>query len=92
MIIELAKPKIKESQVGDLDVGAMKSDTRTSKNAWISRGLHVVTDTIYRRAADVLHLDEKLLNNDANSEQMQVYCTYSYGNCNSKRYCVNYRW
>lgn len=71
-IINLAKPKVKQSEVGDSGIGALKSDTRTSKNTWVGRGRSEVTDTIYKRAADVLNLDEQLLNNDANAEQMQV--------------------
>ena len=71
-IIELARPKVKPSEVGDSGVGALTSETRTSKNTWVGRGRTEVTDTIYKRAADVLNLDEQLLNNDANAEHMQV--------------------
>lgn len=71
-IIALARPKVSKSQVGDEEVGAMESSTRTSKNAWVHRSASQVTDTLYKRAADVLGLDERLLVPEVNAEQMQV--------------------
>jgi len=38
-----------------------KSSTRTSRNTWIKRERDSVIDSIYRRAADVIGIDEKLL-------------------------------
>ena len=38
-----------------------QSDTRTSTNSWIPRESDIITDALYRRAADVLHMDEALL-------------------------------
>ena len=38
-----------------------QSDTRTSTNSWIKRQTDIVTDALYRRAADLLHMDEALL-------------------------------
>jgi prolyl 4-hydroxylase len=35
--------------------------TRTSTNDWIGRGTDIITDAIYRRAADILQMDEALL-------------------------------
>jgi len=34
---------------------------RTSRNTWIGRQTDVITDAIYRRAADLMHMDESLL-------------------------------
>ena len=53
-------------------MGALISETRTSRNAWIGRKTSDVTDTLYRRAADVLNLDEELLQENRNAEMMQV--------------------
>jgi prolyl 4-hydroxylase len=72
-IISLSKPQIKESLVGEINAGGARfSDTRTSKNAWIKRGTDEITETLYRRAADLLQLDEKLLHSNTNAEDMQV--------------------
>lgn len=70
----LASPKVKDSTVGNNDGGGvLTSSTRTSKNTWIPRSSSVVTDTISRRVADVLGLDEAILWTSKNSEDMQVY-------------------
>jgi prolyl 4-hydroxylase len=58
-IIRIAKPLQGGSQVGNLDGGGVrKSDTRTSKNSWIPRSTSPVTQTIAKRAADLLQIDE----------------------------------
>ena len=36
-------------------------DTRTSLNTWVYREKDAIMDTIYRRAADLLRIDEALL-------------------------------
>jgi prolyl 4-hydroxylase len=72
-IINQATPKIYESTVGNKDAGgARKSDTRTSRNAWVGRESSEVINSIYRRAADLLKIDEKMLNSNENAEEMQV--------------------
>lgn len=72
-IIQLAKDKVKESLVGNKEAGgARTSDTRTSKNTWLGRELHPVIDTIYKRAGDVLKIDERLLHPEKNAEMLQV--------------------
>eukprot|EP00596_Hydrurales_sp_CCMP1899_P002164 CAMPEP_0119036466 /NCGR_PEP_ID=MMETSP1177-20130426/4191_1 /TAXON_ID=2985 /ORGANISM="Ochromonas sp, Strain CCMP1899" /LENGTH=495 /DNA_ID=CAMNT_0006996387 /DNA_START=200 /DNA_END=1687 /DNA_ORIENTATION=- len=72
-IIQLARPLIYDSTVGQTDGGGTRnSDTRTSKNAWVSRESSAVTESLYRRAAHLLNLDEALLNRDTNAEDMQV--------------------
>lgn len=46
---------------GGSNEGRGKTATRTSTNSWVYRESTVITDTIYRRAADVLRIDEALL-------------------------------
>ena len=50
----------------------MKSKTRTSLNTWLRREQSELYDTLYRRAADVLNLDEKILTSHNNAEDIQV--------------------
>lgn len=72
-IKELASPRVRTSTVGNNDGGGvLTSSTRTSKNTWIPRSSSVVTDTISRRVADVLGLDESILWTSKNVEDMQV--------------------
>jgi prolyl 4-hydroxylase len=72
-IVALAKPKIKLSTVGNSEGGGIRaSDTRTSHNTWLTRTVSNITDTITRRVADVLGLDESILTPQRNSEEMQV--------------------
>ena len=52
--------------------GARSSATRTSSNAWISREENIFFDSLYRRAADLLRLDEAILHNTKNVEDIQV--------------------
>ena len=70
-IIQYAIPKIQLSSVGHGD-NAFKSSGRTSENTWVGRRVSEVTDTIFRRAAHTLNLDEGLLDSHANAEEMQV--------------------
>ena len=54
------------SSTGDVGAGQSrsenkKSDTRTSHNAWVDRSKTPIIDAIYRRAADVMRIDEALL-------------------------------
>jgi prolyl 4-hydroxylase len=62
---------IATSTVGDYD-DARLTDTRTSRNTWLSRDMSAVSDTIHRRAADIMNLDEAMLSNNQNVEDMQV--------------------
>ena len=71
-IIKLARPHIKQSHVGDVEVGVLNSDTRTSKNAWVPRTSSAITESLFLRAADLLNIDEKLLTRTRNAEDMQV--------------------
>lgn len=59
LIIDTAKPKLHNSTVGNkFGGGARSSTTRTSSNAWISRATGPFYDSLYRRAADLLRVDE----------------------------------
>ena len=48
--------------------GSDSTGTRTSKNSWIDRERSPVVDAIYRRAADLLLLDESLLRRRGKTE------------------------
>lgn len=55
---DLERSKVRSSSISQ---DSTSDDTRTSRNTWIPRSTDVITDAIYRRAADVLHMDESLL-------------------------------
>ena len=83
-IIESAKDKLRRSSVemhgenGEL----VASDTRTSKNAWLDRGAKGgKLDSIYRRIADLLNVDESTLTHNpphGAAENMQVVLYKNY--------------
>jgi prolyl 4-hydroxylase len=49
------------SATGDVTGAENQKNTRSSSNAWIYREQSPIVDTIYRRAADLLMVDESLL-------------------------------
>ena len=69
---KIARPRMASSSVGDVDSGVFASNTRTSRNAWVSRKTTAVTESLFLRASDLLNIDEKLLNREENAEDMQV--------------------
>mmetsp|Transcript_6542 Transcript_6542/g.6766 ORF Transcript_6542/g.6766 Transcript_6542/m.6766 type:complete len:508 (-) Transcript_6542:187-1710(-) len=71
-IISLSSPKLHRSTVGELGSKAAVSETRSSKNTWISRSRSSVTETLALRAAELLNIDEKLLHPSENGEELQV--------------------
>ena len=71
-IIASAGPRLGVSHVGGKDQGTITSKTRTSTNAWLARHSSPITETLYRRAADVLNIDEALMHHDKNVEDLQV--------------------
>lgn len=71
-IVRLANPSLHHSEVGDTETGNFESDTRTSQNTWLPRQRSPVTETLYRRAADLLQIDEKHLMRSVGAEDMQV--------------------
>ena len=52
--------------------GGFKSRTRTSENGWLSRQRTPVLDTVHRRFADVLGLEDAMVRSGANAEELQV--------------------
>lgn len=71
-IIDLASSNLKESRVGNKQSGELVSSTRTSQNTWISRKQSDIVDTIYKRVAHLIKIDERLLVRDHNAEELQV--------------------
>jgi prolyl 4-hydroxylase len=71
-IISYGSPRLGKSIVGDVGSGAFESDTRTSKNTWLPRKTSDITDTLFRRAADLLQLDEKILDRHKAAEDLQI--------------------
>merc|ERR1719197_70674 len=64
---------MKDSVLVDGSGGSMKnSKVRTSKNTWISRDKNPITDTIYKRAADLLQISDEKVRDFGNAEPMQV--------------------
>jgi len=70
-IRELAIPKLGRSSVGQ-GAGAFKSETRTSKTAWLRRSDTDTMDHIYSRFADVLNIPNDILTHDKVAENLQV--------------------
>jgi len=69
-IIETAAPKMAGSYVGNKDGGgARKSDTRTSRNAWVPRDANEITESLFRRAEQLLKIPRL---DRGNTEDMQV--------------------
>jgi len=50
-----------------------ESSVRTSRNSWIQRATDFMTDTVYKRAADVLQMDEALLRARRKTEIPEFY-------------------
>ena len=71
-IIRLASPSLALSQVGDGEAGRFASNTRTSFNTWIRRDRNPIIDTLFKRASDLIQIDESLLTRDKCAEDLQV--------------------
>jgi len=72
-IVNVAEPLLAASMIGQEESGgAMVSTTRSSENSWVVRWMSVEIDTITRRAADLLQIDQSLLVPENNAEEMQV--------------------
>jgi len=60
---------------GGAGVGAKRSTdstTRSSRNSWVKRGKSPIIDSIYRRAADLMRIDEALLRDREDDERPDV--------------------
>lgn len=86
-IIQGARSRLHHSSVGDTDTGAFESDTRTSSNAWLPRQFNSVTETLFRRAADLIQIDERHLTRSDAAEDMQVVHYI-----NGQRYDAHHDW
>lgn len=68
---------LKLSQTGDSSAGEQKvkdsTNTRTSYNSWVPREKTPIIDCIYRRAADLMRIDEALLRHRDKSEHPDRY-------------------
>jgi len=69
LVKSLAEPKLHRSGTGQSRDANFNDETRTSKTAWIGYREHIIIDTIFKRTADILQIDEETLK--ANAEQMQ---------------------
>jgi prolyl 4-hydroxylase len=61
---------LKESLLGDEQ--STSRTTRTSSNTWVRRSQSAVIDTIYRRAADLMRIDEALMRPRAENEEFSI--------------------
>jgi len=69
-IIELARPKLKQSVVGtggDTDIKG-----RSSTTAWLDRDDHKAVDNVIRRIGDIVGIPEDVLHLNQSSESLQV--------------------
>jgi len=68
-IIELARPKMRQSVVGR--GGEVDMDGRSSTTTWLDRK-HDVVDNVIRRIADIVGIPEDVLHNGRSAESLQV--------------------
>lgn len=74
-ILELAtgmKLHRSKTLAGDSSKEHISESTRTSRNTWVARNKSPVIDAIYRRAADLLQMDEALLRKRTKDEHPEV--------------------
>lgn len=77
-VLATARPLVTHSSVGDTETGAFESDTRTSSNTWLSRSTSPITETLFRRAADLIQIDHRHLTRETGAEDLQVI-NYKHG-------------
>jgi len=70
-ILRLGKSVVRDSMVGQ-DGGGFKSQSRTSSTGWLDRATSPILQTLHRRFADVLGLDDARLHEGDLAEQLQV--------------------
>ena len=68
-IISLAQPRMSQSIVGDSETGAFESQSRTSRNGWLSRSDSDVIQTLFVRAEHLLQIPRL---DRHNTEDIQV--------------------
>lgn len=104
-VIKTARARVSRSSVGSHDGGGIReSAARTSSNTWISRSTSVFFDSIYRRVADLLQIDEKFLHmfgtiltllvneEDLSANPHLTVFTYRWGGRRGYSDCALYCW
>ena len=87
-IIAYAKKRVAASTVGQDEGGGVRSsDTRTSRNTWIDRSASPIFESLFKRAAHLINVDEKLLTEHKNAERLQVV-NYA----NGQKYDAHHDW
>eukprot|EP00591_Stephanopyxis_turris_P002618 CAMPEP_0195517830 /NCGR_PEP_ID=MMETSP0794_2-20130614/11774_1 /TAXON_ID=515487 /ORGANISM="Stephanopyxis turris, Strain CCMP 815" /LENGTH=536 /DNA_ID=CAMNT_0040646703 /DNA_START=84 /DNA_END=1691 /DNA_ORIENTATION=+ len=71
-ILKLGNTVVRDSMVGNGASGGFKSSSRTSSTGWLPRNKSPILDTLQRRFADVLGIDESLLHSHKAAEDLQV--------------------
>lgn len=69
-IVEQGQMVVTPSAVGS--EGGFKSSTRTSENGWLRRSRSPILETMHRRFADALGLDEAIVHSGMSAEELQV--------------------
>ncbi len=69
----LAEPSLSDSGVGDSEYGhGQNQNLRNSRTAWVPRESEPLTESLYRRAADMLQIPENRLRREDLAEHLQV--------------------
>ena len=70
-VLEIAQVlTLKESTLGDEQ--SKSKATRTSRNTWVRRSQSAIIDAIYRRASDLMRIDEALMRTRADHEKIVI--------------------
>jgi prolyl 4-hydroxylase len=73
LVLVAHRISLKVSQTGESTWGEERvkdsTNTRTSYNSWVPRSKSPIVDTVYRRAADLMRIDEALLRHRASDEE-----------------------
>lgn len=60
------------TRAGDIADATTSDSTRTSLNSWIARQRTAMVDSIYRRAADLLQIDEACFRNRRDAQELEL--------------------
>ena len=71
-LLRLSRGRMAASSVGDGSTGVRTSRVRNSDTAWLARHTNAITDTLFKRAGDILGVHESVLNEQASAESLQV--------------------
>lgn len=66
------KLQVSSTSGGGDHVRSTDSSTRSSMNSWVTRGRSPIIDAIYRRAADLMRIDEALLRHRVEGERTDI--------------------